>query len=414
MICAKGHVLVPFITDHDGYECDVCRKLIRINIKVFACAKRAECDFDVCSNCFQSGLDRVSPRKRNRVPTTLEDSSSSSTSEDISSSSDSEESSRTEGTSNESSLAHACGGNRHCENSLVVPDNGYMVPRCPKGQKLTHFVLDQNGYVCDSCSEDGIIGGVMFRCNHKNACDYDLCQTCFAKLSLKNESDSVKSTDRLRPSGNNKCRIMNDVETAWLSKVGYRCDRNPEIVVHEILLGDPLRARVRDVVQRSICTSAALFARYAQDYIKIFENHKAYRVLGVSSQAQKGMANFIGGIAFTLLPPNCPGAGVYVAFCGTLRGSHCGESLVNQLKHWIKTHPRLRFIVLHSLNDDHTLSFWSERGFQRFDLITLRLLSKALYRDPTKLTKPAFFATYHVPAETRTTTSMIWVRRAER
>lgn len=50
--CKGKHGLVDFITDHEGYTCDVCRKQLSSGSKVLAC--RA-CNYDVCESCCSPG-----------------------------------------------------------------------------------------------------------------------------------------------------------------------------------------------------------------------------------------------------------------------------------------------------------------------------------------------------------------------
>lgn len=96
--------------------------------------------------------------------------------------------------------------------------------------------------------------------------------------------------------------------------------------------------------------------------------------------------------------------------------------MVKQLKTWVKVHPDYYFIALNSLDPVamkreskhamHTLSFWSERGFQPLEQATLARLTYNI--EPERgASRPyrvrEFYKLFDVPEASTGTSAMIWI-----
>ena len=99
----------------------------------------------------------------------------------------------------------------------------------------------------------------------------------------------------------------------------------------------------------------------------------------------------VGGICWKAFPSESDSTdrscGVYVDSMATRYESHCGRGLIETLQNYVKRHPTLCCIVLHSLKPEfsnvhtmHTYQFYCTRGFQPLDHPgTLHALTRTMF-----------------------------------
>jgi hypothetical protein len=158
---------------------------------------------------------------------------------------------------------------------------------------------------------------------------------------------------------------------AWQTSDGLQtAATSSDARVREIPHGDAPREEICDVVHKAVCP----LGTHRDDYVEAFTVSKTNRVLAAF---REGDGAVVGGVAFCEVPQDRP-RGLYIEFAGCVPKSHVGKLMIEQLQHYVKKHPELKFIALHSLDPQHklhregdqalhTAGFWMQRGFSEID-----------------------------------------------